>query len=151
MSAFRWRLEPVLRLRVFECERARLAHERARNEATAAGARAQATSRRLEEETDALEQRLRSGVAAWELGVVTDHVDDLREKRERETRVARQAETKGESARAALLAAHGRRRALERLREKAAVAHARALAVREQAELDERAQRSHGAAQEISS
>lgn len=146
MSGFRWRLDPVLRLRSFECERARVAHERAAADAAAAKAAAEASAARLAATDGTLRERLRAGVPAWELNATRARVADLRAASERDERLARAAEERCETARGVLLAAHGRRRALERLREKVEAARRHELALREQAALDERAQRLHAGA-----
>lgn len=148
MTAFRWRLDPVLRLRGFERERARLAHERASADAAAAQAVVEASAVRLAELHDELTARLRAGVPAWQLNATRARASDLHAAHERDARLARGATKRRDDTRAALLAAHGRMRAFERLREKFVAARRHELAVREQAALDERAQRSRGGAPE---
>lgn len=144
MNDWRWRLDPVLRLREFALERARIANARARTEADASETALQAASLALREEEDALARRLKQGVAAWSLGAAVARLAELAATRRERMQRAERAAARAATAHEQLLHARVAARALERLRERAAEVRRTDLARREQAVLDEIAQRIGG-------
>jgi flagellar export protein FliJ len=149
MKGFRFRLEPVLGVREFSLERARLrlaedvvAYERARDEVANAADTARATEQ-------ALAARLREGVAAAEVRAAAAALADRRLDSQAAAERSAAALAQVDEARERVRGAHAAVRAIEILREKAFAAWQAEWRRREQRELDEvaveRARRAAGA------
>jgi flagellar export protein FliJ len=137
MKGFQFRLEPVLSVREFSLERARLhlaesvtAWEHAKAEESKAADAAAATERTIA-------TRLREGVEASEVRAVASALVDQRLGLQRARELVATAQVRVDEARAAVCSAHAALRSIEILREKAFAAWQVEWRRHEQRELDE--------------
>lgn len=141
MRGFRFRLGPLLSVRVFELHRLVAALEAARSSYAEHGQRAAGVDRARERHAAQTAQRLREGVAAGALHELVRSEEALRaegiELAARHEGLRAEVETAVEKVRAA----HGRVEALERLRKRKTLHWQREAERRAQREIDERAQR----------
>jgi flagellar export protein FliJ len=141
VSRFRFRLDPVLDLRRYQVERAQAELLRRQEELAAAQRDLQALRERGRAAGAALEASVQAGVQAGALRSRSDALSRLGVEALAAERGLAERRLAAAQARAAVLRAYGRRRALEIVRESAREAHLREAARRAQSRLDELAAR----------
>ncbi|MGH0033703.1 MAG: flagellar export protein FliJ [Myxococcota bacterium] len=139
MRRFRFRLDPVLRLRAHRLERRRLELASAQEELTAVEREVDAIGSALRAAFGAVDGRLQEGVDAGALSSALRSTDLLRARLADCERRRSEAEARVREARERAAGAHAALRALERLRERRLVEHRKAAARGEQRELEEAA------------
>jgi len=137
MKAFRFRLDPVVAVRRFELDRARAALGEAERAAANADERHQAWRERRSSSGEALVEAVAAGVRAGGLHSAATALVSLGQRVAEAEAGLVEARRSASMRREAALAARTRLRALERLRERAALVHRRDEARREQRDLDE--------------
>jgi len=137
MKKFRFRLDPVVAVRRFELDRARAELGEAERAAVKADERHQAWRARRSSSGEALAESVADGVRAGGLHSAAAALAGLGQRVVEAAAGLVEARTSVAARREGALAARTRLRALERLRERAAVAHRRDEARREQRDLDE--------------